>query len=817
MNYPNLPKQYFIFIICMFLISATNCLAQDKGKLSGIITTSDGIPAASVNIILKNTKYNTITNENGNFELNHIKANNYILQISLTGYETLEQEVKVTGNERTKLNLQLKVSNKQLQEVTIYNNNRAKLFPKQSTYVSKMPLKNIENPQVYNVVTADLLKEQAITNFDDALKNVPGIQKLWESTGRSGDGGSFYTLRGFDVQANIVNGLPGLTNGSLDPANIERIEVIKGPSGTLFGSSLISYGGLINTVTKKPYSGFGTEVSYLTGSFGLNRVTADINTSIDESDNVAVRINAAYQTENSFQDAGFRTSFFVSPVLSYKVNEKLSFLINTEFMQEEKTTPPMLFLGRSSPLQFDNLDELNYNTKLSFYSNDLSIKNPKFNLQAQMNYNISEQWTSQTALSRGSTKSDGYYSYMPDNENGLGEFAVNITKEQSQTVTTDIQQNFIGDFKIGNMRNRIVAGFDYFSQELKFGGSGYAWLYNITPQGEVNYLNPYTGTEDAPTYPTRSSVDAVLAKSGTTNYNSKDATYSVYASNVINIFPSLIAMASLRVDHFDNEADIKTDNDDYNQTSLSPKFGLLYQPIIDKLSIFANYMNGFKNVSPKKSYDTNGNSVGSEAFDPEHANQLEFGVKANVLDEKLNATLNYYDIKVANLVTIDPKNPLNSIQGGESRSKGFEFDLNTSPAKGLNIIAGYSYNESKVTKGDIKNVFLEKGKRPMWSGPENLANIWATYKFQYGMLKDFGLGFGGNYASENAIINSDKLGKFVLPSYTVINGSLFYGTNKFRVALNINNIANKEYFNGGWGTVNPQKPRNVLASFSYKF
>ncbi|CAD0009153.1 TonB-dependent receptor [Flavobacterium chungangense] len=817
MNYPNLPKQYFIFIICLFLISATNCLAQDKGKLSGIITTSDGIPAASVNIILKNTKYNTITNENGNFELNHIKANNYILQISLTGYETLEQEIKVTGNETTKLNLQLKVSNKQLQEVTIYNNNRAKLFPKQSTYVSKMPLKNIENPQVYNVVTADLLKEQAITNFDDALKNVPGIQKLWESTGRSGDGGSFYTLRGFDVQANIVNGLPGLTNGSLDPANIERIEVIKGPSGTLFGSSLISYGGLINTVTKKPYSGFGTEVSYLTGSFGLNRVTADVNTSIDESDNVAIRINTAYQTENSFQDAGFRTSFFVAPVLSYKVNEKLSFLINTEFMQEEKTTPPMLFLGRSSTLQFDNLNELNYNTKLSFYSNDLSIKNPKFNLQAQMNYNISEQWTSQTALSRGSTKSDGYYSYMPDNENGLGEFAVNITKEQSQTVTTDIQQNFIGDFKIGNMRNRIVAGFDYFSQELKFGGSGYAWLYNITPQGEVNYLNPYTGTEDAPTYPTRSSVDAVLAKSGTTNYNSKDATYSVYASDVINIFPSLIAMASLRVDYFDNEGDIKTDNDDYNQTSLSPKFGLLYQPIIDKLSIFANYMNGFKNVSPKKSYDTNGNLVGSEAFDPEHANQLEFGVKANVLDEKLNTTLNYYDIKVANLVTIDPKNPLNSIQGGESRSKGFEFDLNTSPAKGLNIIAGYSYNESKITKGDIKNVFLEKGKRPMWSGPENLANLWATYKFQYGMLKDFGLGFGGNYASENAIINSDKLGKFVLPSYTVINGSLFYGNNKFRVALNINNIANKEYFNGGWGTVNPQKPRNVVASFSYKF
>ncbi|PXY42348.1 TonB-dependent siderophore receptor [Flavobacterium cheongpyeongense] len=817
MNYLNLPKHYFIFIIYLLLISATNALAQENGKLKGTITTSDGQPATSVNIILKNTKYNTTTNDAGYFDLNRVKAGNYILEISLTGYEPLEQNVKVAANEITTLNLQLNVSNKQLQEVTIYNNNRARFFHKQSTYVSKMPLKNIENPQVYNVVTADLLKDQAITNFDDALKNVPGIQKLWESTGRSGGGGSYYALRGFQVQTNIVNGLPGLTNGSLDPANIERIEVIKGPSGTLFGSSLISYGGLINTVTKKPYSGFGAEVSYLAGSFGLNRVTADVNTSVDESENVFIRINAAYQTENSFQDAGFRTAYFVAPVLSYKVNEKLSFLINTEFMQEERAVPPMLFLGRNKTLQFASLDELNYNTKLSFYGNDLSIKNPKFNLQAQMNYKISDQWTSQTALSRSSAKSDGYYSYMPDNENGLGEFAVNITKEQSQTIATDIQQNFIGDFKIGNVRNRIVAGLDFFSREDIYGGSGYAWLYNITPQGAVNYHNPYTGNEDPPTYPTRSSVDAVLAESGAIIFNNKEATYSVYASDIVNIFPSLIAMASLRVDYFDTEGDTKTDSDNYNQSSLSPKFGLLYQPIIDKLSVFANYMNGFKNISPKKSYDTNGTLLGSETFKPEHANQLEFGVKANFLDEKLNATASYYDIQVGNLVTADPKNALNSIQGGTVRSKGFEFDLNTSPAKGLNVISGYSYNDSKVTKGDTDNVWLETGKRPTYSGPEHLLNLWATYKFNSGTLRDFGLGFGGNYASENAIVNSDILGKFILPSYTVINGSVFYATNKLRVALNLNNIANKEYFNGGWGTVNPQKPRNVVASFNYKF
>lgn len=809
MNYSNRSIKQISTIFCLLFLFCNTIFAQQNfGKIKGNITTSDSEEAVGVNIILKNSKYGTISNEDGAFEFNRVKPNTYTLEVSLTGYETLEQQVTVAANETTPLNLQLTVSNKQLKEVII-TNNRGKAFPKQSTYVSKMPLKNIENPQVYNIVSSELMKEQAITNYEDALKNVPGIQKLWESTGRGGDGGSYYSLRGFEVQANVINGLPGVTSGTLDPANIERVEVIKGPSGTLFGSSLVSYGGLINTVTKKPYSGFGGEVSYLAGSFGLNRVTADINTPLDDADNVAFRINAAYQTENSFQDAGFRTSIFVAPSLSYKVNEKLSFLINTEFMAEEKTTPSMLFLGRDSQLQFANLADLNYKTDLSFYSNDLPMKNPKFNLQGQMMYKFSDQWTSQTVLSRTSSKSRGYYSYIYDNEDGNRDFALWITKENSQTSTTDIQQNFIGDFKIGNMRNRLVFGLDYFERNVMFGGSGYGHLYNVTAQGDVRQLddqNPYNLTQ--------TSVDKLLGGEAGPNYNSKDATYSAYASDVLNITNKLLVMASLRIDYFDTEGNIKTDTDNYNQTALSPKFGVVYQPIEDQLSVFANYMNGFRNIAPTALYDADGNFIGSKTFEAEHANQLEAGIKANLFSDKLTATASYYDINVANLVT---SNPMYSAQGGEARSKGFEFDLNAAPLKGLSVIAGYSYNDSKITKGDEGNVWLDQGKRPFWAGPKNLVNLWATYKFDEGTLENFGIGFGGNYASDNAILDSEVTGKFILPAYTVINGALFYNTTKYRVSLNVNNIANKDYFNGGWSTVNPQKPRNVVASFAYKF
>jgi iron complex outermembrane receptor protein len=478
-------------------------------------------------------------------------------------------------------------------------------------------------------------------------------------------------------------------------------------------------------------------------------------------------------------------------------------------MQEEKTTPSMLFLGRDAPLQFANLDELNYNTHLSFYSNDLAMKNPRFSLQGQMTYKISDQWTSQTVLSRSSSKSRGYYSYIYDNEDGNGDFGFWITKEQSQTITTDIQQNFIGDFKIGQMRNRLVVGLDYFDRNVMYGCSGYGKLYNLTAQGEVRQFD-----EDAPNFLTQTSVDQLLANEPAGNFNPQDATYSAYASDVLNITPKLLAMASLRVDYFDTEGNANADGDDYTQTALSPKFGLVYQPIQDKLSVFANYMNGFRNIAPGVNYDDDGNIIGTQTFEPEHANQLEFGVKADLFSDKLTGTISYYDINVANLVT---SNPMYSAQGGEAQSKGFEIDLNAAPIKGLSIIAGYSYNDSKITQGDEGNVWLEQGKRPFWSGPKNLLNLWATYKFDEGVLENFGLDFGGNYASENAILDSSVTGKFVLPEYTVLNGSVFYNTTKFRVALNINNITNKDYFNGGWSTLNPQKPRNAVASFTYKF
>ncbi|UGS22853.1 TonB-dependent siderophore receptor [Flavobacterium channae] len=691
-------------------------------------------------------------------------------------------------------------STKVLKEVTVEGTRENKYKKESSTTVSKMPLKDIENPQVYNSIPANLLKEQVVTNLNDALKNATGVTRLWESTGRNGDGAEYYSMRGFSVQPTMTNGLPSLTNTTIDPINIDNIEVIKGPSGTLFGSSVISYGGLINVVTKKPHQQFGGEISYNNGTYGSNRVTADVNLPLNEK--AAVRINSAYTTEESFQDAGFSNAFFLAPSLKYEVNDKLTFLVNTEFYKNTSAKQSMIFLSRYAPLSFDSMELFDRNYKRSFTSNDLTMNNNSFNMQMQALYKLSNNWTSQTVLSKSTTKTNGYYHYLWDSANG-DEFTRFISKADGTFYTTDIQQNFIGDFKIGNMRNRMVAGLDYYNSRLLNGGTG------RVANGTVSLVN---GTDTGVL--TQAGTDALLTGSFAGNTEANQEIMSAYVSDVLNVTNKLSVMASLRLDYFDGKTSQYDSEETKGQVALSPKFGAVYQIVENKVSLFGNYMNGFQNVAPTTVADIDGSNPRTKEFDPEQANQLEVGLKTSLYKDIISASVSYYDIRVKDRVITDPNNINNSIQGGEVESKGVEVSIVANPIKGLNVIAGISHNDAEVTKESPGDGYL--GLRPEEAGPETLVNFWANYTVTEGQLKGFGIGFGGNYASEYKTWNRANTGTFALPDYTVLNSALSYDNNTFNVTLKLNNLLNEKYYSG-WSTITPQRLRSITAGVTYKF
>ncbi len=787
---------YGILSGLFFVFAALGSANAQNAQIKGQVTNTNQKPIPDINISLQNTRFGDASNIDGYYTISNIPAGDYTLVVSGVGYTNQRKSISIESNESLSINVTLSTSDEKLQEITVEGSQINKFSTQISEYVAKVPVPDMQNPQVYNTVNANMIDDQVITEFDDIMNSAPGVFKLWESTGRGGDGSGYYSIRGFAVQPNMMNGLPSLTNGSLDPANVERVEFIKGPSATLFGTSVTSYGGLINVVTKKPYNDFGGDISYKTGSFGLNRVTADINTPIAGEEDISLRINGAYTKQNSFQDAGFSESYFLAPSLSYQVNEDLSFLINAELYQSEHTNQTMLFLNRSQPLDVNNIEDYNYDPNNSYTTNDLTIENPVFRLQGKMIYDLSENWTSETVLSRSSAKSEGYYSYISTIGIPGQNYGRYISDQNSTTIGTDIQQNFKGDFELGGMRNRMVIGLDFFQEEAISNSTGYIAYDSFNLNGP------------APAAISKAAVDTMLANTPVYKSRTEQQVYSTYVSDVVDITSQLSAMASVRLDHFVNNGSPATEDDDYEQTTLSPKFGLVFQPIDEKVSLFANYMNSFNNVAPVTQGD---GSI--ESFEPERANQWEFGAKTSLMNDRIIASASYYNITVSNIVRQDPDRPQYSIQDGEQYSRGVEFSLKAAPVNGLNISAGYSHNVSEYTVTSTAGL---EGRRPEEAGPSDLFNGWISYRFTSGSVKGFGLGFGGNYSSENHIINRSTTGRFTLPAYTILNASLFYDAKTYRIDLKMNNLTDEEYYKG-WSTVNPQQPRAVTAGFTYKF
>ena len=806
-------------ILVLLMMSATIAVANDPengfGIVKGRVTTADGKPAGSVTVVIKGSKKAAVTEDDGTFIIHHVQAGNYDIEISQVGYETITQHIVVDENKITSVAIQLKLSSKELQEVVV-TNSRNKFSSTGSDYVSKMPLRNIENPQVYTSINKPLLTEQLVFTVDDAMRNAPGLQKMWDATGRSGDGGSYYNMRGFIVQSQLRNGIAGNVTNSIDAANLERIEVIKGPSATLFGSTLTSYGGLINRVTKKPYEHFGGEINYSAGSYEFNRFSADINMPLDSAKDVLLRVNAAYSYNGSFQDNGFSKGFAFAPSLSYRVNDRLSFSLDAEFFSGQNTGLRVFFFpyGQTiASLGANRADQLNIDYKRSYASDDLHQQSRNTNFFGQMNYVISDQWKSQTSFTVTNSYSDGPSPYfyllsnaaVTGNASDIGNGYISRNDQftdNSKDQMIEIQQNFIGTFSIGQFKNRFVGGLDFFSHNSDQFYSG-GTLDTIYAQGTIPTYRNFNKTNMDKVYLTKG-VDFVYPVDYIAN------TYSAYASNVFNVTDNIMLLAALRMDHFNNKGpkDASTGTAvnavAYDQTTFAPKFGIVLQPIKDKVSVFANYQNGFTNKQGTD-YST------KKAFKPEQANQFETGIKLDVFNGRLSTTISYYNIEVKDIIRASPDNANFSIQDGTQVSKGVEAEVVANPFEGLNVVAGFGYNDSKYKKSDAD----VEGRRPGTAASPWVANWWASYRMP-GKVKGLGVGFGGNYASDNTIINSVSQGVFILPAYTVLNASVFYDQPKFRISAKVDNLTNQKYWIG-YTTVNPQPLRSVVASLAFKF
>ncbi|WP_161554525.1 TonB-dependent receptor [Sinomicrobium soli] len=746
-----------------------------KGAVTGYIKDTGGVTLDMVNIIVRGTTMGTFTDTAGKFTIRNIPEGHRILRISLTGHATLEIPVNIIPGEVTQTGeITLEESVEQLKEVTIEGDRVNPYADKKTEYVARMPLNNLENPQVYHVITGDLLKEQLEISVRDALNNAPGVVTTAYPAGGFG-----ITLRGFNSDINARNGMQtSISRSSVDLTNIERIEVLKGPSSTLFqGQS--SYGGVVNIVTKKPHRETSGSIGYSFGSFGLSRATVDYNTPVNEEKTLLFRVNSSLHRIGSFKEAGHNNTFSIAPSFIYNVNDDLSISGDIEIFNFDETRT-----GSYTPGPYKNTADIPLNRE-PFGADDVNAEGTNINTYLQAKYTISPHWKSTTNISvtnvnLKSSLQPHFHFISADTIVREGRLYGPIVERHLQ-----LQQNFNGEFAVAGMKNQLLAGVDYRKYKYTRNDLGRGLMIDT-----ISIHDPYQVL-------TRRKIEKEYIKQDkeTGSSYSENARYGLYVSNVLHLTDKMALMLSLRADRYESEGD-----DSWGQTAVSPKLGFVYQPVKDQISVFGNYMDGFSNRNTATREDGT-----LENLDPEHATQYEGGVKMELFDQKISATISYYLIKIHN-ATISDDQGWYIAQDGVQESKGFDIELIANPLPGLNVLAGYARNENQYLKATRYEGKYVTGM------PQNVGNFWVSYRFQPGsVIENFGIGAGGNFV-DHSFYDGDNI--VTNPSYALFNGSIFYDRSRWRAGLKVNNITDRTYFNTRGMLENPL---NVVANLMFRF
>jgi iron complex outermembrane receptor protein len=344
------------------------------------------------------------------------------------------------------------------------------------------------------------------------------------------------------------------------------------------------------------------------------------------------------------------------------------------------------------------------------------------------------------------------------------------------------QNDLTVKFKTGSIQHTLLIGTELSRLTSFFTGGAF-------DAGFINIFNPnYNFTLGA--------VTDFGTGSDTTD------TFGIYIQDQITILKNLKVLVGGRFDTYNYESPGDAFGPKTNAQAFSPRLGIVYQPI-PAVSLYGSYSRSF---TPEI-----GRNAGDQPFKPKRGTGYEVGIKTEFLKGRLSSTLAFYNTTLNNVLTSDPDNFGFSIQTGEQRSRGIEFDVAGEILPGWKVIATYAHTDAVITKDND----LPIGNR-LRNVPRNSGSLWSTYTLQTGVLKGFGVGFGVFAVGERA---GDIENSFVLPGYLRLDAALFYQKDDFRIGLNFKNLSGTRYFEGSQGReeVIPGAPFGVSGTVSYSF
>jgi iron complex outermembrane receptor protein len=654
-----------------------------------------------------------------------------------------------------------------------------------SSTATKTDTPIMETPVSIQVVPRAVMSDQKTTTIKDALENVSSVRPQ-SSLGLSNS----FTIRGFRNGRVYRNGLVanGLSIGGatqFETANLERVEVLKGPAAVLFGR--IEPGGLINLVTKKPRDDSYYSVEQRFGSYDFYRTEWDATDAITDDKSLSYRFTGSYQNNDSFRDFNFNDRVLVNPSLTWRPSDATEMSLEVEALHDEFQVDRALFAigDRPAPIPI---------TRSFIDPNDPVDTNSKVNVGFNLSHAFNENWSLQNRF-LASFIDDDNISVKPANAFTVAQFfdpsagnrtyLRNIFSQISDTEVYTTNLDLTGKFDFLGAKHQTLVGFDY----LRAAGT-YLTRGNFlapVPGLEIDIYNPVYGID--PSF--YANALATPFPAGSNHSYFRDQWYGVYFQDHITLWDQLHILGGGRYDwattgrgkgnSFDAaEADLPSRKDE----GFSPRVGILYQPWA-WASIYGNWTTSFG--------ANNGITDTGATIDPEIGEQFEAGVKAEWFDQRLTTTLAYYHLTKENIMTRDfnSPDPFARAAIGEARSQGIEFDLNGQITDELSLIGNYAFTDARITQ-DYSGL---QGNR-LNNVPEHSGSLWLKYDIRhYQPLNGWQFGVGVFAAGQR---QGDDDNTFALPGYVRLDAYTGYTyqlrDSRLTVQFNIRNLLDKTYY-----------------------
>ncbi|MFK3945782.1 TonB-dependent siderophore receptor [Pseudomonas fulva] len=661
-----------------------------------------------------------------------------------------------------------------------------------SSSSTRLNLSLKQTPQSITVLTRQRLDDQKLDTLTDALDATTGITVIRESLGADS---TAYLSRGVAIRNFEIDGVPtsaNMDNYTQNTAMYDRVEIVRGATGLISGMGNPS--ATINLIRKRPTVDPHVQLSAEAGSWDRYGLGVDVSGALDESGRLRGRLVADHKDQHAWIDRFSQAISTLYGITELDLSDTTLLTLGLSHQVTHSTAPIRtgfpLFTTDGARTHFSR--SFNTAPNWSYYDRQQST------LFTSLEHQFANGWSGKVEYTHARNDYDTVIAYVDgeiDPATGAGA-TINPTRWKAAPTQDSLDAYLTGTFDALGREHELIGGVTLSRTEERGTSNFGGWQSARTGYDDtIDNIFNWNGSSPKP----------VFTQIGTTDMT--ETQYAGYLTSRLHLSDAARLILGARVVDWNrvNKSALYSGSRQRTERTengvVIPYAGLVYD-LNDTWAAYASYTQIF-NPQGNQIRDVKGSPL-----DPQEGTGYEVGLKADLLDERLTASLALFRVEQDNLAIADGRllQP-NGFQAYRAESgttsEGVELEVNGELAEGWQVMAGYSYNVS----------FDTNDERIVTEIPRNSVKLFTTYRLP-GELDKWTVGGGVNWQSETGYALSYATTQ---SSYALVNLMTRYQvTPQLSASVNVSNLFDRHYLTTTAGGIYGA-PRNVMTTLRYNF